>query len=106
MMFVSIFTNHYTYVLQPEKVSAQSQLGKVPVKWGKLAMKEVQKKYPAAKILDYQHIWREKKKDGTGLERFTFSIKQYGREYNVHVTIVYDLETKTVKDVQFIEMMY
>ncbi|SDP76473.1 Protein of unknown function [Litchfieldia salsa] len=72
-------------------------------KWGVLAMKETQKRYPMADIKDYQHIWREDKKNGTTIERFKLWLKQDNKEFGLYVTFTFDTKTEELKDILFVE---
>ncbi|WP_078545720.1 DUF3889 domain-containing protein [Litchfieldia alkalitelluris] len=74
-------------------------------KWGRLAMQETQKRYPMADIKDYQHVWREDKKDGTTIERFKLWLKQGDREFGVYITFTFDTKTEELKDTLFVETL-
>ncbi|MBD8071326.1 YqzG/YhdC family protein [Bacillus sp. PS06] len=72
-------------------------------KWGVLAMKETKKRYPLADIKDYQHIWRENKKNGTTIERFKLWLKDGNKEFGVYITFTFDTKTEKLKDILFVE---
>jgi hypothetical protein len=72
-------------------------------KWGVLAMKETKKRYPMADIKDYQHVWREDKKNGTTIERFKLWLKQDNKEFGVYITFTFDSKTEELKDILFVE---
>ena len=92
-----------TYVSEGHLVSAAIKPVPDYAKWGRLAMKETQKKYPVAQIKDYQHVWREDKKDGTTIERFKLWVNDRGKEFGVHITITFDTKTEEVKNIQMFE---
>ena len=71
-------------------------------KWGQLAMKETQSKYPNAKIVDYLHQGREIKEDST-IEKFKLWLKDNDKEFGVLVRIEYTTETEKVVDIEFEE---
>mgnify|MGYP003456018491 FL=1 len=71
-------------------------------KWGKLAMKEAQSKYPNAKIIDYLHEGSESKGDST-IEKFKLWLKDDDKEFGVFVRIEYNTETEKVVDIEFEE---
>lgn len=71
-------------------------------KWGKLAMKETQSKYPTAKIIDYLHEGRESKEDST-IEKFKLWLKDGDREFGVFVRIEYTTATEKVVNIEFLE---
>jgi hypothetical protein len=96
----------YTYVLPIEKVSAESEQLKENEKWGQLAIKEVQKKYEGVLIKEYQYVWHEEKKDGTGIKRFKFLLRHLGKEFGVYVTISYDVKSEEVKEIQLMEVVH
>lgn len=63
-------------------------------KWGKIAVKETQTKYPHAEIIDYLYMGNESIGNST-LEKFKLWLKEDTKEFGVFVTIEY--ETKTGK---------
>ncbi|HLG27867.1 MAG TPA: DUF3889 domain-containing protein [Paenisporosarcina sp.] len=71
-------------------------------KWGKLAMKETQAKYPNANIIDYLHVGSESKEDST-IEKFKLWLKDGDKEYGVFVSIEYTNGTEKVVDIEFEE---
>ncbi|MBB4825462.1 hypothetical protein HNO89_002696 [Sporosarcina luteola] len=71
-------------------------------KWGRLAVKETQSKYPRANIIDYLHIGAETKDDLT-IEKFKLWLKEDNREFGVFVTIIYSTKSQTVKNIAFQE---
>lgn len=71
-------------------------------KWGKLAVKETQSKYPNAKIIDYLHEGSESKGDST-IEKFKLWLKDGDKEFGVFVRIEYTTETEKVVTIEFEE---
>lgn len=71
-------------------------------KWGVLALKETQEKYPNAQVKDYKHIGRV---SGTRFttERFKLWLKDDQKEFGVFVTIEFNNETEKVIKVTFKE---
>ena len=64
-------------------------------KWGKLAMKETQSKYPNANIIDYLHEGKESKANTT-IEKFKLWLKDGENEFGVFVRIEFNNETEKV----------
>ena len=71
-------------------------------KWGKLAIKETQSKYPNANIIDYLHEGSESKEDST-IENFKLWLKDGDNEFGVFIKIEYITETEKVVDIEFKE---
>ena len=71
-------------------------------KWGKLAIKEAQSKYPNAKIIDYLHEGSESQKDLT-IEKFKLWLKEGDNEFGVFVRIKYRTKTEQVVTIEFQE---
>ena len=71
-------------------------------KWGRLAVKEVQSKYPDATVIDYLHEGSETKGDTT-IEKFKLWLKDSDKEFGVFVHITYTTETEEVVNVEFQE---
>ncbi len=71
-------------------------------KWGALAMKETQSKYPHAAIIDYLHEGRELKADST-IEKFKLWLKEGDHEFGVFVRIEYATDTDKVITITFQE---
>lgn len=71
-------------------------------KWGKLAVKETQSKYPAANIIDYKHIGSESKGDST-IENFKLWLKEGDGEFGVFVRIEYITKIEKVVEIKFEE---
>ncbi|MEK4699060.1 DUF3889 domain-containing protein [Solibacillus sp. FSL R7-0668] len=71
-------------------------------KWGILAMKETQKRYPNAKIIDYLHQGSEKSEAVT-TERFKLWLKKGEKEFGVFVSIVFVTNTEKLVVIEFQE---
>lgn len=71
-------------------------------KWGKLAIKETQSKYPHAKIIDYLHEGSESQGDVT-IEKFKLWLKDGDKEFGVFVRITYLTKTEQVVTLKFQE---
>lgn len=71
-------------------------------KWGRLAMKETQSKYPNANIIDYLHEGSESKGDST-IEKFKLWLKDGNKEFGVFVRIEYTTKTEEVIKIEFRE---
>ncbi|WP_246097051.1 DUF3889 domain-containing protein [Psychrobacillus soli] len=71
-------------------------------KWGMLAIKETQAKYPNASIIDYLHQGRESNKDST-IEKFKLWLKNGDHEFGVFVTIEFTTDTEEVVNIEMQE---
>lgn len=71
-------------------------------KWGVLAMKETQKRYPDAKIIDYLHQGSETK-DTVTVEKFKLWLKKGDKEFGVFVSIVFITNTEKLIVIEFQE---
>jgi hypothetical protein len=71
-------------------------------KWGKLAIKETQSKYPNANIIDYLHEGSESRGDST-IEKFKLWLKDGDNEFGVFVRIEYTTATEKVVNIEFQE---
>jgi hypothetical protein len=71
-------------------------------KWGKLAIKETQSKYPNANIIDYLHEGSESKGSST-IEKFKLWLKDGDNEFGVFVRIEYTTETEKVVNIELKE---
>ncbi|SDQ10927.1 Protein of unknown function [Virgibacillus subterraneus] len=71
-------------------------------KWGRMAMKETQAKYPNADIIDYLHRGRETK-EGSTIEKFKLWLKENDKEFGVFINIEFNTETEKVIDITFRE---
>lgn len=72
-------------------------------KWGRLAMRETQKKYPQAQIIDYLHVGRRAISAGTAEEVFKLWLRQAEREWAVYVRIRFVTSTDQVLSIRFEE---
>ncbi|MDQ1911000.1 YqzG/YhdC family protein [Paenibacillus sp. GD4] len=75
-------------------------------KWGRLAMKETQEKYPNAKIIDYKHLKRRKISATVMEEKFKLWLREGGEEFGVLVAIRFDKDTEKVLSIRFLEAGY
>lgn len=82
-------------------VSAQQETPAY-AKWGILAMKETQKRYPDAKIIDYLHQGSETKETVT-IEKFKLWLKKGDKEFGVFVSIVFVTNTEKLVVIEFQE---
>ncbi|WP_144509800.1 DUF3889 domain-containing protein [Bacillus sp. FJAT-22090] len=71
-------------------------------KWGKIAIKETQLKYPNAKIIDYLHEESESK-EGSTVEKFKLWLKDSNHEFGVLVRITYTTDTEKMVNIEFHE---
>jgi len=71
-------------------------------KWGKLAIKETQSKYPNANIVDYLHEGSELIEDST-IEKFKLWLKDGDNEFGVFVRIEYTTITEKVVTIELEE---
>lgn len=85
-----------TFTIPPDQTAVYAQQ-ETPAyaKWGKLAMKETQAKYPNAKIIDYSHVGREIKQEYT-IENFKLWLKEGAKEFGVIVKIHYVTQTEKI----------
>lgn len=92
------------WVITPPMPLAASVQQEVPAyaKWGRLAVKEVQAKYPHARIIDYLHQGSESHGNST-IERFKLWLKEGDREFGVFVRIEFTNESEEVIRVEFQE---
>ncbi|HZG79123.1 MAG TPA: DUF3889 domain-containing protein [Paenibacillus sp.] len=65
-------------------------------KWGKLGLEATQKKYPNAKIVDYEHMGRSE------VETFHYELQEGGRKWVVEVRMMFDPGTEEVLSVDFV----
>ena len=71
-------------------------------KWGKLAIKETQSKYPNANIIDYLHEGSETQEDVT-IEKFKLWLKEGDNEFGVFVRIKFTTDTEKVITIELQE---
>ncbi|MYL35343.1 DUF3889 domain-containing protein [Pontibacillus yanchengensis] len=95
LVFVSsIINNPFVLPTSPviQGVVAQPEIPSY-AKWGQMAVKKTQEKYPNAKVKDYLHIGRSSK-NGTSVEQFKLWVRESGKEYPVYVDIEFDTKTE------------
>jgi hypothetical protein len=61
-------------------------------KWGNMALKETQKKYPNSRISDYQYDTRQVSPDGTITDWFDFTVFQDKKKHLVKVGVMHSEE--------------
>ena len=71
-------------------------------KWSKIAIKETQKKYPEAKIIDYLHEGSQTKGDHT-IEKFKLWLRGPNKEFGVFVRVKYITKTEELVTIEFEE---
>ncbi|WP_342559648.1 DUF3889 domain-containing protein [Psychrobacillus sp. FSL W7-1457] len=95
MLATTVSMNMYSSTYAQDQVPAYA-------KWGKLAVKETQTKYPNATIIDYLHIGSETKEDST-IERFKLWMKDGNKEFGVFINIKYTTVTGKLVNIEFQE---
>lgn len=63
-------------------------------KWGRLAVAEVKRKYPACSVIDYLHLGRQELSAQTAKESFRLWLRKDTREWGVRVDIVFNKQTE------------
>lgn len=91
-----------TLTFIPTIALVQHQVIPAYAKWGKIAIKETQSKYPNANIIDYLHEGSESKGDST-IEKFKLWLKDGDREFGVFVRIEYTTATEEVVNIELQE---
>ncbi|WP_341302453.1 DUF3889 domain-containing protein [Lysinibacillus sp. FSL H8-0500] len=71
-------------------------------RWGQVAVKEVQAKYPHAKIVDYLHEGKEVHGEST-IEKFKLWLKQSDKEFGVYVRISYITASQEIVHIELQE---
>jgi hypothetical protein len=73
-------------------------------KWGTIAVKETQKRYDDAEVIDYKHIGRINLTPNSSEEKFKLWLRnREGKEFHVYVFIVFDPMTNVLKTIKFLE---
>lgn len=72
-------------------------------KWGQIAVKETQSKFPHASIIDYLYEGSEPKENST-IEKFHLRLKESDKEFGVSVKIEYITDTNELIHVQIHEV--
>lgn len=75
-------------------------------KWGRIAVKQAQEKYPDAAIIDYLHVKRKKISATVIEEKFKLWLRQGKEEFGVLVAVRFDKDTERVLTVRFLETGY
>lgn len=73
-------------------------------KWGRLAVKQTQMRYPVAQIKDYAYLGRGKGKN-LETQRFKLWLQQGEKKFTVFITIKVDPKNNTMKKIQFVESL-
>lgn len=72
-------------------------------KWGKIAVKETQKRYEA-KVIDYEHIGRTELTSNKSEEKFKLWLRrEEGKEFGVYIWIQFDPLTEEIQSIRFLE---
>ncbi|MCA1062654.1 YqzG/YhdC family protein (plasmid) [Cytobacillus spongiae] len=71
-------------------------------KWGSLAVKKTQEKYPDAEIVDYLHIGKENGSK-VSTEKFKLWLRRGEKEFGVLVDIEFETDTEKIIDIMFRE---
>jgi hypothetical protein len=84
--------------------TAYAQQKPIPpyAKWGQLAVKETQKKYPNAQVVDYLHIGKVSG-EPSSTEKFKLWLKGPQKEFGVFVNIEFNNRTEKVLKVTYKE---
>ncbi|BFH62426.1 DUF3889 domain-containing protein [Paenibacillus azoreducens] len=73
-------------------------------KFGKIAMRETQKRYPNASIIDYLHMGRSVISPVQTEEKFRLWLRRRDQaEFGVYVSIIFNSKTEEVQSIQFNE---
>ncbi|GGA46056.1 hypothetical protein GCM10011384_39700 [Psychrobacillus lasiicapitis] len=102
LMAVGIFIAGNTALIYIPTVIPALQTTPSYAKWGQLAIKETQSKYPSASIVDYLHEGSESKHDST-IEKFKLWLKDGDHEFGVFVRIEYSTITEKVVNIELQE---
>jgi Protein of unknown function (DUF3889) len=102
-ILISIFLSNGVYHLKVNNV-VYAQQKPIPsyAKWGVLAMKRTQERYPKAQIYDYLHLGRTST-DQTSTERFKLLLKQNNKEFGVIISIEFNNKTEKIIKITFTE---
>ncbi|WP_338780474.1 YqzG/YhdC family protein [Metabacillus sp. FJAT-52054] len=90
-------------IAEPRLVYSAHQQEPAYAKWSRIAIQEVKRKYPDAKLLDYKHIGREKVDAELAAEKFKLWVRQGSREFGLFVTVEFNEKTQKVKSIHFKE---
>ncbi|MDT9027370.1 MULTISPECIES: DUF3889 domain-containing protein [Rossellomorea] len=101
MILFTLFLANTTIVEFNPVVLAQQEIPSY-AKWGSLAVKKTQEKYPDAAIVDYLHIGKENGSK-VSTEKFKLWLKRGGKEFGVFVDIQFETDTEKMIDIKFTE---
>jgi hypothetical protein len=73
-------------------------------KWGKIAVKQTELRYPQADVVDYKHIGRDDVSGTVAAENFEFNLKQGDREWKVNVRVEFNKDTEQIQSISFEEV--
>jgi hypothetical protein len=84
--------------------TAYAQQKPIPsyAKWGQMAVKETQKKYPNAQVVDYLHIGKVSG-ERSSTEKFKLWLKGTQKEFGVFVNIEFNNQTEKVINITYKE---
>ncbi|MEO4052605.1 DUF3889 domain-containing protein [Solibacillus sp. CAU 1738] len=102
LIVVGIMIIFYLALTYIPKINHAQQETPAYAKWGTLAIKETQSKYPNAKIIDYLHVGSENQAETT-IETFKLWLKDPDKEFGVYIKISYVSETEKVNNIEFQE---
>ncbi|SDM60263.1 YqzG/YhdC family protein [Bacillus sp. OK048] len=71
-------------------------------KWGQVAVKETQKKYPDARVVDYLHIGKVSG-EHSSTEKFKLWLKGSQKEFGVFVDIEFNNQTEKIMKITYRE---
>lgn len=96
-IFLLLIFPHYSLFPIDTSSTAFAQQKPIPpyAKWGQLAVKETQKKYPNARVVDYLHIGKVSG-EHSSKEKFKLWLKGTQKEFGVFVDIEFNNETEKV----------
>lgn len=92
----------YVSLTGVQQISAYEKVNPPYAKWGLLAVKETEKKYKGAQIIDYLHRGRQINEQST-IEKFKLWLKKENQEFGVFVNITFDTHTEEVLQISFTE---
>ncbi|MFC5603799.1 DUF3889 domain-containing protein [Sporosarcina koreensis] len=87
---------------QTPTLTPAQQLNPAYAKWGMLAVKETQQKYPNARLVDYLHLGSETK-DDTTTEKFKLWLKDDRHEFGVIIHVTFTTKTGDLIKIDFQE---
>ena len=102
LLVLGLFLSVFSPSTQVANITPPQQAVPAYAKWGILALKETQQKYPDANVIDYFHIGSETK-DDTTIEKFKLWLKDDQHEFGVFVYITFTTKTGDFKKIEFQE---